>query len=86
MLSTKPGSGQMLRRTGVLKLGPAFSQRRLVKEESVVRAEQGAGRLGRGWRQEGKHNAESVGPGEGTMTQTNVPIREPAPILTTGSR
>ena len=63
MLSTKPGSGQMLRRTGVLKLGPAFSQRRLVKEESVVRAEQGAGRLGRGWRQEGKHNAESVGPG-----------------------
>ena len=86
MLSTKPGSGQMLRRIGVLKLGPAFSQRRLVKEESVVRAEQGAGRLGRGWRQEGKHNAESVGPGEGTMTQTNVPIREPAPILTTGSR
>ena len=86
MLSTKPGSGQMLRRTGVLKLSPAFSQRRLVKEESVVRAEQGAGRLGSGWGQEGKRNAELVGPGEGTVTQTSVPIREPAPILTTGSR
>lgn len=44
----------MLRRTGVLKLSPAFSQRRLVKEESMVRAEQGAGCLGRGWGQEGK--------------------------------
>jgi len=54
MLSTKPGSGQMLRRTGVLKLSPAFSQRRLVKEESMIRAEQGAGCLGRGWGQEGK--------------------------------
>ena len=76
----------MLRRTEVLKLSPAFSQRRLVKEESVVRAEQGAGRLGSGWGQEGKCNAELVGPGEGTVTQTSVPIREPAPILTTGSR
>lgn len=46
MLSTKPGSGQMLGRTGVLKLGPASSQRRLVKEESAIRAEPGAGHLG----------------------------------------
>ena len=55
-----------------MKLGPASSQRRLVKEESVVRAEPSRSPWW-GWGQEGKRSAESVGPGEGTVTQAMFP-------------